>query len=120
RHHALSVVPYPTSCLNVSRKGTRSDFRNRMLRPITRRWGVCFRSTQRYTVWGLTPRKRAAALTVIGRFASGELSVVGSIVLVSISRLAVARQAIPCYQRRLRTASVYCWSEFPDLKRRTS
>jgi superfamily II DNA or RNA helicase len=22
-----------------------------MLRPITRRWGICFRSTQRYTVW---------------------------------------------------------------------
>ena len=27
-----------------------------MLRPITRRWGICFRSTQRYTVCGLTPR----------------------------------------------------------------
>src|SRR6266481_101738 len=37
-----------------------------MLRPITRRWGICFRSTQRYTVCGLTPRKLAASGTVQG------------------------------------------------------
>src|SRR5579863_821263 len=37
-----------------------------MLRPITRRWGICFRSTQRYTVCGLTPRKMAASRTRSG------------------------------------------------------
>jgi len=37
-----------------------------MFRPITRRWGICFRSTQRYTVWVLTPRNFAASLTVNG------------------------------------------------------
>jgi hypothetical protein len=65
-HRVYSVVPIPTSCLNVARKGSRSDFRNRILRPITRRWGICFRSTQRYTVCGLTPRYVAAARTVSG------------------------------------------------------
>jgi hypothetical protein len=34
--------------------------------PITRRWGICFRSTQRYTVWTLTPRYTAASRTVSG------------------------------------------------------
>jgi len=38
-----------------------------MFRPITRRWGICFRSTQRYTVWTLTPRYTAASRTVSGR-----------------------------------------------------
>jgi len=52
-------LPFSISCLNCARNGTRSDFKNRMLRPITRRWGICFRSTQRYTVCGLTPRKTA-------------------------------------------------------------
>jgi len=28
-----------------------------MLRPITQRWGICFRSTQRYTVCGLHSKK---------------------------------------------------------------
>jgi hypothetical protein len=37
-----------------------------MFRPITRRWGIRLHSTQRYTVWRLTPRKRAASRTVIG------------------------------------------------------
>ena len=37
-----------------------------MLRPITRRWGICFRSTQRYTVWMLTPKYTAASRTVSG------------------------------------------------------
>ena len=35
-----------------------------MFRPMTRRWGPCLRSTQRYTVWGLTPRNRTASRTV--------------------------------------------------------
>src|SRR5262252_2110185 len=34
--------------------------------PITRRWGICFRSTQRYTVCGLTPKYVAASRTVRG------------------------------------------------------
>ena len=37
-----------------------------MFRPITRRWGICRRSTQAYTVCGLTPRNRAASFTVNG------------------------------------------------------
>src|SRR5208282_6842236 len=37
-----------------------------MFRPITRRWGICFRSTQRYTVCALTPRYLAASRTVSG------------------------------------------------------
>src|SRR5579863_5940242 len=37
-----------------------------MLRPITRRWGICFRSTQRYTVGGLTARYTAASRTLSG------------------------------------------------------
>jgi len=57
---------FPTSCLNVARKGSRSDLRNRMFRPITRRWGICFRSTQRYTVWTLTPKYTAASRTLSG------------------------------------------------------
>src|SRR5262249_30178431 len=57
---------FTTSCLNCARKGSRSDFKNRMFRPITRRWGICFRSTQRYTVCTLTPRKRAASSTLMG------------------------------------------------------
>src|ERR1035437_6377458 len=55
-----------TSCLNVARKGSNSDFRNRMLRPIPRRWGICFRSTRRYTVWTLTPKYTADSRTVSG------------------------------------------------------
>src|SRR6185437_3535497 len=55
-----------TSCLKVARKGSNSDLKNRIFRPITRRWGICFRSTQRYTVWGLTPKKTAACRTVRG------------------------------------------------------
>jgi hypothetical protein len=37
-----------------------------MFRPITRRWGICIRSTQRYTVCGLTPRNAAASRTFRG------------------------------------------------------
>jgi hypothetical protein len=37
-----------------------------MLRPITRRWGICFHSTQRYTVCGLTPKYTAASRTLSG------------------------------------------------------
>src|ERR1035437_5555510 len=45
-----------TSCLNVARKGSNSDFRNRMLRPIPRGWRIFVRSARRYTVWTLTPK----------------------------------------------------------------
>src|SRR3989475_6883541 len=45
-----------------------------MLRPITRRWGICFRSTQRYTVCWLTPRNLAASRTVSG-YSSSEIKV---------------------------------------------
>jgi len=51
------------------------------LRPITRRWGICFRSTQRYTVCGLTPRNLAAKfnidsdrIVVTGHSAGGHLA----------------------------------------------
>src|SRR5580658_5357471 len=57
---------FSTSCLNCARKGSNSDFKNRMLRPITRKWGICFRSTQRYTVCGLTPKYTAASRTLSG------------------------------------------------------
>ncbi len=50
----------------MSRNESKSDFKNRIFRPITRRWGICFRSTQRYTVCGLTPRNLAASRTVRG------------------------------------------------------
>src|SRR5260370_13223116 len=53
-------------CLKDARKGSRSDLKNRIFRPITRRWGICFRYTQRYTVCGLTPRNLAASFTVRG------------------------------------------------------
>src|SRR5580704_7706382 len=66
RHRALYVYSFSISSLNEARKGSRSDLRNRIFRPITRRWGICFRSTQRYTVCGLTPRYLAASLTVNG------------------------------------------------------
>src|SRR6202035_2728932 len=69
--HVYSVLPNPTSCLKVARKGSRSDFRNRILRPITRRWGICFRSTQRYTVCALTPRYLDASFTDRGRSSDG-------------------------------------------------
>src|SRR5262249_19196139 len=49
-HHVYSVVPFLTSCLKLARNGSRSDFKNRMFRPMTRRWGICLRSAQRYTV----------------------------------------------------------------------
>src|SRR5216683_3210834 len=65
-HPVQLVLPFSISCLNEARKGSRSDLRNRIFRPITRRWGICFRSTQRYTVCGLTPRYLAASLTVSG------------------------------------------------------
>src|SRR4029077_15388976 len=66
--HPVQVVsPFSISCLNEARKGSRSDLRNRIFRPITRRWGICFRSTQRYAVCGLTPRNLAASRTVNGR-----------------------------------------------------
>src|SRR5207244_11779366 len=71
-HHVYSVLPFSTSCLKLARNGSKSDFKNRMFRPITRRWGICFRSTQRYTVCALTPRKCAASRTVIGYSASAE------------------------------------------------
>jgi len=38
--HIYLVVPFTTSCRNVARNGSRSDFKNRMFRPITRRWGT--------------------------------------------------------------------------------
>src|SRR5438046_2661048 len=41
-----------------------------MLRPITRRWGICFRSTQGYTVRTLTPKYTAASRTVSGSFSA--------------------------------------------------
>ena len=66
RRDAFSVVPFTTSCLNEARKAARSDRKNRIFRPITRRWGICRRSTQAYTVCGLTPRNRAASCTVNG------------------------------------------------------
>src|SRR5690242_10633181 len=60
-----SVELRSTDCLKPFRKDSRSDLRNRMHRPI-RRWGTALRSTQRYTVCGLTPRNRAASRTFIG------------------------------------------------------
>jgi hypothetical protein len=39
---------------------------NRIERPIIRKWGICFRSTQSYTVCGLTPRNAAASGTRTG------------------------------------------------------
>ena len=53
--HASLVLPLPTSCLNCARNGSNSDLRNRILRPITRKWGICFRSTQKYNCLRLTP-----------------------------------------------------------------
>src|SRR5215469_4028767 len=78
-HHVYAVLPFPTSCLNCARNGSKSDRKNRILRPITRRWGICFRSTQRYTVCWLTPRKHAASLTLMGRFRTVSLGGVSTL-----------------------------------------
>ena len=57
---------FSISCLKEARKGSSSDLKNRIFRPITRRWGICFRSHQRYTVCAETPRYSAACFTVNG------------------------------------------------------
>src|SRR5882762_7451488 len=72
----LFPFPYYIQCIVISglkeaRNVSRSVFRKRMFRPITRRWGICLRSTQRYTVCGLTPRYLDASFTDRGRSSDG-------------------------------------------------
>ena len=71
--HGVWTLELTGSLRNVARKRSRSSRRKRILRPITRRWGICRRSTQRQTVCGLTPRNLAAWVTLKGISSAGSV-----------------------------------------------
>jgi hypothetical protein len=62
-HHLFLGLAIPSLLFELSAEGLQLRFQEPELRPITRRWGICFRSIQRCTVCGLTPRKMAASRT---------------------------------------------------------